>query len=445
MKFAIVDIETTGGTSYDSRITEVAVFIHDGKQVIDHFHSLVNPEAEIPRFITGLTGITNEMVMQAPVFADIASRLDAITTDCIFVAHNVNFDYSFLRQEFKQVGIDFKRKKICTVRLSRTILPGFPSYSLGNLCAHLNIDITNRHRAVGDAEATVKLFEILLANDPHDHISKAINVRSKEATIPPHLDKAVYENLPEETGVYYFFNGEGKIIYIGKAINIKQRIYQHFTSAKGAKLSFLNEVHDITFTITGSELAALLLESDEIKKHFPKYNKAQRLTAKFFCLYNYVDQMDVHRLVIGKKTSNLTPVMLFNSFDAVRSYLFQLINQFELCPKCCGIDTTQGGPCYAFREEKCRGVCCNKEEAEEYNERVQAALDFIREETGDKIIVDRGRSRDEKCIVVIQSGVYKGFGFVPNEVQLMNVEDALDYITYYQDNADVQRILRGWS
>jgi len=444
MKFAIVDIETTGGTSYDSRITEVAVFIHDGNTVIDQFHSLVNPEIEIPRFITGLTGITNEMVIDAPVFADVAPHLNAITTDCIFVAHNVNFDYSFLREEFKNTGIDFKRKKICTVRLSRSILPGFPSYSLGNLCSNLHIDITNRHRAKGDAEATVKLFEILLANDQHNHILKAINARSKEATIPPHLDKMVYENLPEETGVYYFFNNEGKIIYIGKALNIKQRIYQHFTGSKGAKLSFLNEVHDITCTITGSELAALLLESDEIKKHFPKYNKAQRLTGKFFCLYNYMDQMDVHRLVIGKKTSNLTPLMLFNSFDAVRSYLFDLIDRFELCPKYCGIDTTHTGSCYAFKEEKCRGVCCNKEEVAEYNDRVQAALDFIREETGDKIIIDRGRTRDEKCIVVIERGVYKGFGFISSDVQIMNVEEALDYISYYQDNSDVQRILRGW-
>lgn len=445
MKFAIVDIETTGGTSYNSRITEVAVFIHDGKQVIDEFHSLVNPETEIPRFITGLTGITNEMVEKAPVFSEIAEELFQKTEDCVFVAHNVNFDYSFLRQEFKEAGYDFKRKKACTVRLSRAIIPGFPSYSLGNLCSNLGINITDRHRAKGDAQATVKLFEILLANDNSDHILKAINVRSKEATIPPNLHKDVYESLPEETGVYYFFNSEGKIIYIGKAVNIKQRIYQHFTSAKGAKLPFLNEVHDITYTITGGELAALLLESDEIKKYFPKYNKAQRLSGKFFCLYDYVDQMDVHRLVIGKKANNLSPVMLFNSFDAVRSYLFQLIEQFELCPKCCGIDTSASGPCYLFKEEKCKGVCCNKEDVDDYNERVEAAIQFIRSENGDKIIVDKGRHRDEKCIVVIQDGSYKGFGFVSNDVQILSVDEALEYITYYQDNSDVQRILRQWS
>jgi DNA polymerase-3 subunit epsilon len=443
MKFAIIDIETTGGTSYNSKITEVAIFVHDGEKVIDTFHSLVNPEMEIPRFITGLTGITNEMVASAPLFSEIAEDIFLKTVDCVFVAHNVNFDYSFIRQEFKQIGIDYKRKKACTVRLSRAILPGCPSYSLGNLCSYLGIDIQGRHRAAGDAEATVKLFEILLAHDQEGIIEKSINIKSKEATIPPNLKKEIYESLPDETGVYYFLNGEGQIIYIGKAIHIKQRIYQHFTSAKGAKLPFLNEVHDIHYTVTGSELAALLLESHEIKKHFPKYNKTQRISSNFYCLYDYVDQMDIHRLVIGKKASNLRPIMLFNSFDTVRSYLFQLMDQFNLCAKCCGIDTSSG-PCYRVAEDKCQGVCCEKEGVEDYNERVEAAIQFIKSETGDKLIIDRGRHREEKCIVVIKEGSYKGFGYIPADAQLMHVDEALDYITQYQDNNDVQRILRGW-
>jgi DNA polymerase-3 subunit epsilon len=443
MKFAIIDIETTGGTSYNSKITEVAIFVHDGEKVIDTFHSLVNPEMEIPRFITGLTGITNEMVASAPLFSEIADQIFLKTIDCIFVAHNVNFDYSFIRQEFKELGIDYKRKKACTVRLSRAILPGCSSYSLGNLCSYLGIDIQGRHRAEGDAEATVKLFETLLAHDQDGIIEKSINIKSKEATIPPNLKKEIYESLPDETGVYYFLNGEGQIIYIGKAIHIKQRIYQHFTSAKGAKLPFLNEVHDIHYTVTGSELAALLLESHEIKKHFPKYNKTQRISSNFYCLYDYVDQMDIHRLVIGKKASNLRPIMLFNSFDTVRSYLFQLMDQFNLCAKCCGIDTSSG-PCYRVAEDKCQGVCCEKEGVEDYNERVEAAIQFIKSETGDKLIIDRGRHREEKCIVVIKEGSYKGFGYIPADAQLMHVDEALDYITQYQDNNDVQRILRGW-
>jgi DNA polymerase-3 subunit epsilon len=421
----------------------VAIFVHDGEKVIDTFHSLVNPEMEIPRFITGLTGITNEMVASAPLFSEIADQIFLKTIDCIFVAHNVNFDYSFIRQEFKELGIDYKRKKACTVRLSRAILPGCSSYSLGNLCSYLGIDIQGRHRAEGDAEATVKLFETLLAHDQDGIIEKSINIKSKEATIPPNLKKEIYESLPDETGVYYFLNGEGQIIYIGKAIHIKQRIYQHFTSAKGAKLPFLNEVHDIHYTVTGSELAALLLESHEIKKHFPKYNKTQRISSNFYCLYDYVDQMDIHRLVIGKKASNLRPIMLFNSFDTVRSYLFQLMDQFNLCAKCCGIDTSSG-PCYRVAEDKCQGVCCEKEGVEDYNERVEAAIQFIKSETGDKLIIDRGRHREEKCIVVIKEGSYKGFGYIPADAQLMHVDEALDYITQYQDNNDVQRILRGW-
>lgn len=443
MKFAIVDIETTGGTSYNSRITEIAAFIHDGEKVIDEFHSLVNPEEPIPRYIVGLTGITDEMVMDAPLFEEIAEEFFVKTADCVFVAHNVNFDYSFLREEFKHVGIDFKRKKACTVRLSRAVFPGEPSYSLGNLCASLGIDIKDRHRAKGDAAATVRLFEMIKENDEKGVLDKTINARSKEATMPPNLDKNVYENLPEETGVYYFHDENGRIIYVGKAVSIKQRIYSHFTSSRGAKLSFLGDIHDISHTITGSELAALLLESDEIKKHFPKYNRAQKLGGKFFGVYTYPDQKDVQRFLIAKKMNNLTPVMMFNSLEGARSYAYELVERFELCPKCCGLESPDG-PCMYFKNDKCRGVCCGKEDVLDYNERVEEAIAFMKSETGDKLIVDRGRTEEERCIVVIKDGSYKGYGYVSNEIQLMNVDEAMEYITPYQDNNDIQRILRSW-
>ncbi len=443
MKFAIIDIETTGGTSYNSKITEISIFIHDGENIIDEFHTLVNPKQAIPRYIVGLTGITDDMVAHAPTFEEVSNKIDEITADCIFIAHNVNFDYSFVRDEMKNVGIDFKRKKACTVRLSRAVFPGFPSYSLGNICANLGIDISDRHRAEGDARATVKLFELILAHDTDDLVKKAVNVRSKEATLPPHLPKQVYEDLPSETGVYYFHDEDGKIIYIGKAVNIKQRIYSHFTGGKGAKLSFLQSIHDISYTVTGSELAALLLESDEIKKHLPKFNRAQRITGSFYCLYNYTDQTETQRLVVGKKANNLSAVMMFKSFDTARNYLYEMVEKYELCPKCCGLEITNKA-CFSYQLKKCRGVCAGTESIEDYNERVGEAIRFMRGETGDKIIVDRGRHREEKCIVVIKEGAYKGFGYVSFDTQLMNVDEALDHITQYADNNDVQRILRAW-
>ena len=160
--YSIIDIETTGQSASKGKITEIAVFVHDGIKIIDSFSSLVNPECYIPAFITNLTGIDNEMVRYAPRFYEIARRIVEMTSDTIFVGHNVQFDYRFVQEEYKRLGYDYQRKTMCTVRLGRKFLPGHKSYSLGNLCNELGIIIHDRHRAAGDALATVKLFEMIL-------------------------------------------------------------------------------------------------------------------------------------------------------------------------------------------------------------------------------------------------------------------------------------------
>ena len=174
MKYAIVDIETTGGQSPADRITEIAIIIHDGEKIIDEFTSLINPERRIPYFVSRLTGISDEMVMDAPRFFEVAKKIVEITEDCIFVAHNVQFDYQFIRQEFKSLGFNYSRDYTCTVRLSRKLLPGHASYSLGKLCNSLGIALENRHRAFGDALATAKLFELLLKSDENGFIEQSI-------------------------------------------------------------------------------------------------------------------------------------------------------------------------------------------------------------------------------------------------------------------------------
>jgi len=215
--FSIVDIETTGNGYKGQKITEISIFLFDGKQVIDEFTSLVNPEQNIPPFITNLTGIDNAMIRSAPRFYEIAKKVAEFTQDTIFVAHNVNFDYNIIQDEFKSLGFDFKRKKLCTVRLSRKIIPGLQSYSLGNICSAENIPINGRHRAKGDAEATTELFRRLIERDNDFTINSFLNPRSRQATLPPLLDKKTVDNLPESHGVYYFKNVSKEIIYIGKA------------------------------------------------------------------------------------------------------------------------------------------------------------------------------------------------------------------------------------
>ncbi|MCK7473966.1 MAG: exonuclease domain-containing protein [Rhodopseudomonas palustris] len=225
--YAIIDIETTGLSPVNEKITEIAIYLHDGEKITDSFTTLINPERRISAHITQLTGITNEMVENAPRFWEIAKDIVALTENRIFVAHNASFDYNFIRSEFKSLGYNFSLNRLCTVKLSRKIIPGYKSYSLGNLCNSLNIKVTDRHRAMGDAFATVKLFELLLSKDK--------TLRQKTNSKFYNIEASKIANLPEETGVYYFYNQQGEIIHAGKSKDIRSRVFSHFNNESTGK------------------------------------------------------------------------------------------------------------------------------------------------------------------------------------------------------------------
>jgi len=276
--YAIVDIETTGGYASANGITEIAVYIHDGESILQHFETLINPNQNIPRHITALTGIDNYMVADAPAFKDVADVLFGLLNDKIFVAHNVNFDYSFVKHHLKAAGFELTAKKLCTVRLSRKVFPGLPSYSLGNLCRSLHLPIDNRHRAGGDAKATVKLLEHCFANDTAAHIEQMLKKSSAEQWLPMQLNKQDILQLPTCPGVYYFLDGKDKVLYVGKAINIRKRVSSHFThnDADRKRQNFLRTICKVKFKACASELEAIVLESAEIKRLWPKYNVSQK-------------------------------------------------------------------------------------------------------------------------------------------------------------------------
>lgn len=220
--YAIVDIETTGGYASANGITEISIQIFDGEKVIEQFETLINPNQTIPKYIQAFTGITNEMVQEAPVFEEVAEKIHTILQGNIFVAHNVNFDYSFIKSHLEFYGYTLNAKKLCSLRLARQIFPGFASYSLGNLCHSLEIEIKNRHRAGGDASATVLLFQKLLANDTKNIITASLHRHSKEQVLPPNVPQKHFTQLPATPGVYYFHDNKDKVIYVGKAKNIKR-------------------------------------------------------------------------------------------------------------------------------------------------------------------------------------------------------------------------------
>lgn len=273
--YAILDTETTGGSPADSKITEIAIFLHDGKKIQDKYVTLINPETKIPVFISKLTGISNEMVADAPKFFEIAKDIIDITRDHVFVAHNVSFDYGMVKKEYRELGYDYDRLQLCTVKSSRKIFPGLPSYSLGKLCHSLNIKLENHHRAESDALATVKLFELLYSNAGEDILQNASKHASYKSSNP--LAAEIMPNIPEATGVYYLKNESGETIFIHHARNIRKAIWAHF-KARGSKwsLDLAKSIAEVQFRITGSFLAASFLASYEIENIAPRFNLSSR-------------------------------------------------------------------------------------------------------------------------------------------------------------------------
>ncbi len=442
--YSIIDIETTGGSAATGKITEIAIIVHDGEKVIKQFSTLVNPKCSIPYFITQCTGITDEMVRDAPEFHEIAKEVIELTEDTIFVAHNVRFDYGFIKAAYKDLGYNFQRKTLCTVRLSRSTFPGLPSYSLGNLCKSLQIDLKNRHRALGDAEATAILFNRILENNSQPLTPEWILLETKKSAIPPLLNENVLNNIPSGiTGVYYFHNQNGEIIYVGKSIDIKTRILQHFANQKSKKaIRLQHEIADISYESTGSELVALLLESDEIKHHRPLYNTSQKRTKAipYYGIYQSLDNVGYINLIIERLKPGNQQLATADNMMSAKNLLYKIIEKHKLCHSKCNLHKT-GGPCFNYQIHTCLGACLEVEKPDVYNLRVQEAIEGFSFHNETFFIVDKGRTADEKSVVYIENGEYKGFGYYDTSLNAPEIDELKDYIKQYNHNKDIQQIL----
>ncbi len=440
--YTIVDIETTGGTAKRHKIIEIAIVTFDGIQIVDAWSTFINPNEPVPAFITSLTGINTHMIAHAPTFAQVAPQILEKTHEKVFVAHNVNFDFGFLKKEFAEIGITFDRKKLCTVRLAKNIVPGFRSYGLGSLTGALGITIENRHRALGDALATVKVLDYLLRNDRHGFVTLSLKRHSGEGQLPANLPREVYTSLPEGAGVYYFLNSRGKVVYVGKAKNIKSRVWTHFTgdSAKEKQL-FHEVVHDVQYELTGNELIALLLESREIKRLWPEYNKSQKTASSNYGIYQYTDRLGYQRLSSAHYYPGSMPVSVFSSLSETRAFLQELVEEYALCPRLCGLQKTPG-PCFDSKIGKCDGACKGAIPADQYNERVNRAVGAAGGEQRTFAIFGKGRQMDEISVVLVESGVYLGHGFVERRLRNGGLSELKQRIQSFPDNDDVQRILR---
>lgn len=428
--YAIVDIETTGGYASSNGITEIAIFIHDGEKLVKHFTTLINPLQNIPRYITALTGIDNEMVKDAPAFEEVAHIISELLQDKIFIAHNVNFDYSFIKHQLKQSGFDITTKKLCTVRLSRKIFPGFASYSLGNLCRSLDIAINNRHRADGDAKATVLLWEKLLANNGHIHVQEMLKKTSGDQWLPMHLPKDAIKNLPNKPGVYYFHNNKDKIIYVGKAINIRKRVSTHFThnNPDRKRQNFLRNIYKVTYTQCATELEAIVLESAEIRRLWPIYNLSQKQPAQKFGLYMFEDNRGYLRLAVDKKKKHLPSLYNFNLLHEGLVLLKKMIQEFTLHEKLCFIDKTP------FTENEIQQL----EQPGMYNAKVNTAIQALQTQLPTFAVVDDGITAAQKLCLLMEKGCFWGMGYLPSDKAVTSIAELKDILNPYADNDTIR-------
>ena len=404
--YSILDVETTGGKFNEEGITEIAIYRFDGEKIVDQFVSLINPEIPIQPFVQQLTGINDKMLINAPKFYQIAKRILEITENSILVAHNSSFDYRMLKIEFERLGYKFYISQLCTVKLSKKIIPDLKSYKLGNLVKNLGIPISNRHRASGDALATVELFKLLLLKDNEKVIVNSLITETKPSS--KNKWQKLINKLPNDVGIYYFHDQNGKIIYIGKINNIKNRVNQHLTGKSKKSLNIQLEAFDITFERTGSELIALLKENTEIKKHKPKFNKLLKKIIKKFCL-EICENLDGDKyLRICHYDDTVNYLECYSSLKTANNRLEFFKKKYEL-----------------------------SDSIKKNNTNINLLIKDLSYKFKNMLLIDKGRDIDEKSVIVVKNNNYIGYGFFTLNHQISNFEvlDSLIVKNEYIENS----------
>ena len=413
--YAVLDIESTGGKYNEEGIMEIAIHRFDGEKVVDQFISLINPEREIQPFVSNLTGINNKMLRSAPKFHEVAKRIVEITEGAVIVAHNAQFDYRILRTEFRRLGYNFQRKSICTVDLSKKLLPDAESHSLGKLVRSLGIPVSDRHRANGDALATLKLFKLLLAKDTEKQIiTEVIRAETLGELTERQLD--IVESLPAETGIYYMHNKEGDIIFLAKTKNIKKRVNQHFTNEGRLARNLQKETKKVSFERTGSELAAIIKETAELEKNIPKYNKKNSIPKFHYGVF--IKENDAGEYVLSPEKANGQARRL-TSFNSLKSSI-NFVNK--------------------LKEEH-----ANEEQDGTWQPAFIAEIEkkySLQKRT--VVLLDRGREIGEKCVLYVKEGQFQGFGYANLNHQINNIPILESIITPVNGKQPTTQILESY-
>jgi len=432
-----VDIETTGMSAQYSRIIEIGLVKVDFGKVTKTYETLFNPYQHIDPFVERLTGISTEDLIHAPLFHEKCDELLPFFEDTVFVAHNARFDYSFLKEEFLKIGVDFHPKKLCTVQLARILYPGWKRYSLDSVIAWGGFQCENRHRAFSDAYVLWDFYQKALEDHGEKIVVDAIERIIGAPSIPPHL-KDIIKSLPESPGVYFFYGADGSPLYIGKSINIKERVLSHFAASTRitTDIKLSSSVFSIECEKTPGELTALLLESRRIKELQPIHNKKLRQTRQLTVIRESTDEHGYKKaqveLVTGTLDSTEDVLRICKSKRQAQTFLSTVAEEHTLCPKLLGLEK-RSGSCFAFHLEKCHGACVNKEPPAAYNLRfLEAFLSYKlkRWPFSGPVLIHEGQETWEEYLLIDQ---WCFLGSVSNEDELWERnEDSyeFDYDTY---------------
>lgn len=375
-----LDIETTGGSHVHDRITEVALIKIEQGEVIAKWETLINPGIPIPRNITGLTGINDEMVKNAPAFEDIAGDLYSHLEGTVMVAHNARFDHGFLKAEYKRIGGTLRQRTLCTVKLSRKLYPHADSHSLDAIMKRFGLTTTARHRGMGDAQLMLDFLEAAKQELGSVKVLEAINVQLKGPTLPPSIDDSFLKTIEDVPGVYLFYGDTEMPLYIGKSIKLKTRVLNHFASdhVTHTEMEMAQRVKRIEWKETAGELGALLLEMNLIKKLQPAYNKFLRKQTKLYAIQMSERLNDLPWLKVVPleqvEPNNLEFLYgVFKTRKGPTELIRKLADEFKLCHKVIGLEKGKG-KCFAHQIDKCSGVCAGKERHELHHLRLKNAL-----------------------------------------------------------------------
>ncbi len=429
--YAIVDIETTGSFASENGITEIAIILFNGNEVEERFSTLVQPRYPIPKFVSHLTGITNLMVASAPLFSEVALVVHRMLHNRIFVAHNVNFDYSFIKYHLRESGFEWNTKKLCTLKLAREAFPGMQKYGLGSLCRNLEIPVENRHRAGGDADATCILFDMILKKGGEKLIQEYFKKENRAQILPPNLPSTALQKIPASPGVYHFHNEKEKIIYTGKAKSLKSRVVGHFTGFNSSRKrqDFLRKIYAVSFTECATELAACILESIEIKKHWPEYNISQKNAEQLYGIYMFEDMKGYLRLAINKVNKSMAPVSSYTLFADAHRALWKLVHTYNLSAQLCFLDKSLLDHSLL-------------ESSESYNEKVKNAIEDLQHVKDDFILVEKPVLMKGVFCILIENSLFYGMGLIPENEDLDDRQMLKKYLTQYPQNSVIMSLIK---